>query len=232
MEGGALLTDAFVEFSKEYVLYCNIMSRVPGDKHQDLLMEKGGQGFPYLVFLDADGNVLARHEGARDVEGFRQTGQKVRDFLELRRKAEAGGPEAKIDYLIARLDLGHVKAADAERELAGLGKPSAAQQGRFDGALANATVLEEVRALQSDEAAAEAGKKFYERYKAGKPAPTADDAMQAYWILLMDCAEDKKDADAFEAGLKALKAKFGDLPQAQKWFKEKEEVLKNLKEGK
>jgi hypothetical protein len=232
LEGGALLTDAFVEFSKEYVLYCNIMSRVPGDKHQNLLMEKGGQGFPYIVFLDAEGNVLAKHEGARDADGFRETGRKVQAFLEVRRKAETGGAEAKLDYLIARLDLGHVKVADAEREIGGLGTPSPEQKARLDEALTNATVLETVREIQSDEGAEQAGKKFYEMHKAGKPAPTSDDAVQAYWILLMDCAEEKKDAAAFEAGFKALKAKFGELPQAQKWFKEKEETLKKLKESK
>lgn len=214
------------------MLYCNIMSRVPGDKDQNLLMEKGGQGFPYLVFMDAEGNVLAKHEGSRDAEGFRQTGQKVQAFLALRKKAEAGGPEAKIDYLIARLDLGHVKAAQAERDLAGLGKPSPEQEARFREALANAIVLETVRELHNDEEAEQAGKKFYEMYKAGKSAPTSDDAVQAYWILLMNCAEEKKDAAAFEAGFTALKAKFGALPQAQKWFAEKEKVLKSLKEEK
>ena len=232
MEGGALLTDAFVEFSKDYVLYCNIMSRVPGDKHQNLLMEKGGMGFPYLVFLDAEGNVLAKHEGARDADGFRETGKKVRAFLELRKKAETGGPGAKLDYLIARLDLGHAKVGDAEREVGGLGTLSAEQKARFEVALTNATILETVRAIQNDEGAEQAGKKFYEMYKAGKAAPTSDDAVQAYWILLMDCAEEQKDAVAFEAGFKALKAKFGELPQAQKWFKEKEETLKKLKESK
>jgi hypothetical protein len=214
------------------VLYCNIMSRVQGDKDQDLLQEKGGTGFPYMIFMDAEGNILAKHDGSRDAAGFSDTGKKVASFLDLRKKAEKGDKAAKIDYLIAQLELDHVKPDEAEKQLKALGKPSKDQQAKWDGALANAAVLEIAKAVRSKDGVKEAGKKYYDMHQAGKPAPSGERAMQIYWIWMMEAAEELKDAATFETALKALKAKFGTLPDAQQFFTEKEETLKKLKEAK
>ena len=66
--------------------------------------------------------------------------------------------------------------------------------------------------------------------KAGR-IPTDEERMQPFWIFMMDYAEDKKEVATFEEALKALKEKFGGNPQAAKFFEQKEEILKKLKEG-
>jgi hypothetical protein len=218
-----------VKFSKDYVLFCHITTQIQGEKHGNLLEEKGGEGFPHIVFMDAQGNVLAVHEEERSAEGFSKTGAKAKTFVTLKEKAAKGDPAAKIDFIIAQLDMGQLKAAEAEKQLKDAGKLSKEQQAKLDEILANATVMDIVKAIESENEAKEAGKKFYEMQKAGKPGPTSDQAIQPYYILGMNAAEEAKDAATFEKNLNALKAKFGSNPQASKFFEAKEKKLEELK---
>ena len=53
------------------------MSRIEGRPYDMLLPDVGGRGFPTVVFLDAGGNVLATHNGAPTIAGFRATAASV-----------------------------------------------------------------------------------------------------------------------------------------------------------
>src|SRR5436189_5630341 len=61
LEHGALLTDDFVKFSKDYVLFCHITTMLPGVKYDELLSEKGGNAFPWIVMMDASGEIILAH---------------------------------------------------------------------------------------------------------------------------------------------------------------------------
>ena len=65
--------------------------------------------------------------------------------------------------------------------------------------------------------------------RAEPPAPTADQAMQPYFILGMNAAGEAKDVEVFEKAMKALKAKFGDSPQAKRFFEANEKKLAEMK---
>ncbi len=210
------------------MIFCHITTQIQGEKHGNLLSEKGGQGFPHIVFMDSEGQVLAEHAGARSAAGFSQTGEKATQFLALREKAAKGDKEAQGDLLVQQLALGHLKADDVEKKAAGL-KLSDDQKKALEEALANARILEIARSLTSEAEAKKAGKTYFEMHKAGKPAPTHDDAIQAYWILMMGHAEEAKAADVFETALQALKAKFGSAPQAAAFFKKQDATLERLK---
>jgi hypothetical protein len=213
------------------VLFCHITSHVPTDKHHDLLEKAGGQGFPHIVFMDSEGKVLAEHDGPRDPDAFAKTGEKAKSFLALKAKAEKGDKAAQVDYALAALELGQIKAAEAREKLKGH-KLSKAQDEKLAELLVTAEVKEIMETVTNDEATQNAAaKKFHEMKKAGKPAPADDRLVQPYWILMMNWAEDEKNAALFEECLKALKAKFADNPQAQNFFKAKEAKLKELKEG-
>lgn len=232
MEGGALLTDEFAKFGEGYVLYCNVMSHVATDKHQDLLEKVGGQGFPHIVFMDSEGKVLAEHEDERTAEAFGKTGEKAKAFLALKAKADKGDKAAQADYAIAQLELGQIKAAEAKERLKGR-KLTKEQQAKLDGLVSSAEVKEILATVNQDKATQmAAAKKFIEMKKAGKPAPADERNFQVYWILMMNCAEGEKDAVLFEECLKSLKGRFGDNEEAQGFFKSKEEILKTLKEPK
>jgi len=218
-----------VKFSKDYVLFCHITTHIEGEKHGNLLEEKGGEGFPHIIFMDAEGKILAVHEEERSAEGFAKTGAKARSFMELKAKAAKGDKAAKIDLIIAQLDMAQIKAADAEKQLKEAGTLSKEQQAKLDEILVNASVMDIVKGIESENEAKAAGQKFYEMQKAGKPGPTSEQAVQPYYILGMNAAEEAKDAATFEKNLNALKAKFGSNPQAKKFFEAKEKKLEELK---
>jgi hypothetical protein len=218
-----------VKFSKEYVLLCHLTTQIQGDKHADLLEQKGGQGFPHIVFMDSEGNVLAEHQGDRSAEGFSKTGQKAKEFVSLKAKADKGDKAAKIDFIIVQLSLGQVKAAEAEAKIKEAGTPTKEQQAKLDGELVNVSVMDTMKTVDDEESAKAAGKKFYEMEKAGKPAPTGDQSMQPYYILMMKAAEEAKDAVIFEKALKALKGKFGSNPNAKRFFEANDKKLEEMK---
>ena len=218
-----------MKFSKDYVLFCHITTQIEGEKHADLLEQKGGQGFPHIVFMDAEGTVLAEHQGERSADGFSKTGQKAKDYITLKAKADKGDKAAKIDFIIAQLALGQLKPAEAEAKIKEAGTPTKEQQAKLDGELVNGSVMEIMKTVEDEESAKAAGKKFLEMEKAGKPGPTGDQAMQPYYILMMKAAEEAKDVVVFEKALKTLKGKFGTNPNAKRFFDANDKTLEKLK---
>lgn len=218
-----------MKFSKDYVLFCHITTHIQGEKHANLLEEKGGEGFPHIVFMDAEGKVLAVHEADRTAAGFAKTGEQAKAFVSLKAKADGGDKKAKTDLILLQLDMGTIKAEDAKKQLADAGPLSDEQKAKLEASMVNAEIVDQVKAITSEEQAKAASKKFYEMQKAGKPGPTSDQAMQPYYILGMNAAAEAKDVEVFEKNLKTLKAKFGDNPMAKRFFEANEKKLAEMK---
>lgn len=191
---------------------------------------KGGRGFPYVAVLDAEGNLLAKHYGQRTLEMFRETARraqaKAQSLQDLKARAEQGDAAAKHAYLLAQLELGHLALEAARRRADELADLSPEQTRRLHGLLADLEVAEIGAAP-----AAEAGRRCFEMKRAGR-IPIGDEAVQAFWFLILDYAESQKDAPAFEEGLTALKSRFGADPRMRKALQDKEAVLRKLKERK
>jgi hypothetical protein len=221
-----------VKFSKDYVLFCHITTQIAGEKYGNLLEEKGGEGWPFLVFMDPEGNVVAVHEENRTPEEFGKTGEKARAYLRLKEKAEKGDKTAQIDLLITQLSLGQLKADEIGKKIQAVGTPTPEQKARLDGEVLNAQILDLLKTVDSDEKAKEVGKKFYETQKSGKPGPTGGPAFLSYYSMILDLSEQQKDPQTFEAALKALKGKYGTNPQAANFFTRCEQKLQELKEAK
>jgi hypothetical protein len=228
LEHGPLLTDDFAKFSKDYVLFCHITSMIPGEKYGDLLEEKGGNAFPWLVFMDASGDIIAEHHGPRTAADFGRTGETAKSFISLKEKAAKGDKPAAIDFAILQLSMGKIKADEAEKTLQGAGELTKEQKDKYEAERTNAEVRESVAKLRSDEQAAELGRKYYARHKEGKPAPTADNAIQSYYILVMDAAAEAKDPSTFESAYKILFDKYGKMEGASAFFDMKAQQLKEL----
>ena len=177
-----------MKFAQDYVLFCHLTTQIEGEKNGDLLEQKGGQGFPYIVYMDAQGAVLAEHQGDRSAAGFTKTGKAVKDYAGAKARVDKGDKSAGIDLAIAELILGKATATDAEKKIQAAGTPTKEQRALIDTELLNAKILEEVRSIDSDTAADAAGKKYYEILKSGKPAPTGEQAMQPFYMLAMRAA--------------------------------------------
>ncbi|HEV3026673.1 MAG TPA: thioredoxin family protein, partial [Planctomycetota bacterium] len=228
LENGALLTDDFAKFSKDYVLFCHITTMIQGEKYGDLLEQKGGNAFPWVVFMDPEGEIIVEHRGPRSAAEFGKSGETAKSWLALKEKAAKGDRPSQIDFAILQLSMGQVDAEEATKTIKAAGEPSKEQSAKFDAELINAEVREAVRRVKSDEEAAVLGKKFYARHKEGKPAPTSDNALQSYFILVMEAAGEAKDAATFEAAYKILFDKYGKMEGAGAFFEEKEKQLKEL----
>ncbi|MFM1870619.1 MAG: hypothetical protein RL398_41 [Planctomycetota bacterium] len=210
------------------VLFCHVTSRVETDKHQGLLQEKGGRGFPYLVFMDADGNVTAK-QGERTVAGFEKTRGNLVAFADLEAKFKKGDKAAGVDALIAGMELGRYTAEDAKAMLPKLGKIPADKQAKIDGMLVNSEVDALMANVRTKEQAAEVGRKFAEMDKAGK-VPSGRAALSFYSIML-ETHEADKDAKAFEATLEKLKKLVEGERNADRVIKRYEATLEKLKNG-
>jgi hypothetical protein len=186
--------------------------------------------------MDKDGNVLVEHEGDRSVDGFEETGKKAAKHLELKAKAEKGDKAAKIELVLGDLEAGRMKPDEAKKMLEGV-ELTADQKKQYEAALANSEINDILNGFhptsqaEADKAREEIAQKFLERKKAGKPAPTGERECQTYWVLLMGHAEKTKDVKLYEEGLNALKAKFGQNPQAKQPLAKMQKTLDAMKKG-
>jgi hypothetical protein len=206
---------------------------VKEEKDQKLLSQKGGGGFPYLVFMDADGNVTAKHAGQRTVEAFGQTAEKAKAFADLKKKADGGDKTAGHDYFLQALDLSHFTAEAARKKMAEVDL-SAEEKEKVETKCVDLEVTDALSTITEDkETRVAAGKKFAEMKKAGRVAKS-DQTVQPFWIIMMEYAEAQKDAALYEEGLNALKEKFSAQmgnPKVKEWFAVREETLAKLKAG-
>ena len=205
---------AFAEWSKQVVLFCHVTTQVPSDPYPNLLQEKGGRGFPHLAFLDAEGGILAVHQGPRTVEAFQNTAQVVQSYVELAKKAAGGDKGAKFELLTSEFNRSSVDKVKALALLQECGELSKDQQCTWAAAMANADVREGMRTVTQDKrTAVAAGKRFLEMKKAGR-IPDGAIEMQNFWVLIMLHAEEEKDAAAYEEALNAVKARYGSAVRA------------------
>ena len=205
------------------VLFLHVTSHVDEDKYQELMDAKGGDGFPYMLYMDSAGDVISKMDRPYELETFSAGLEKAASFLAMVKKAEGGDKAAALEVLITKLESGGIKAEEAKKKLKDLPKPSAEQEPRLSGALANA----EVQQVLDDQQAATA-KKFIEMMK-GKRVPTDKEVGENFYMTILNYAEKQKDAANFEAALNGLKAMFSDNPNAKPFFEMKEKTLKKLK---
>ncbi|MBI2933142.1 MAG: hypothetical protein HYY16_15975 [Planctomycetes bacterium] len=198
-------------------------SHVTTDPYPDLLSEKGGTGFPYLVILDAEGNPLSKVTGARTIEGFEQAAGKAKEFVKFRALAERGDARAQCQILLARLEMGLLNAAEARREAAELKDVPSDLKTRLDGFLADFEVDDVLREVRL-----EAGRRFLQMKKSGR-VPQDGDKGDTFWSHVLEFAEDRSDGDVFEEALEAIKKIYGDQIN-QKWVERQEQILKKIRE--
>lgn len=191
------------------MLFLHVTTRVEGDKYQELLQEKGGRGFPHLAFLDANGAVLAVHEGPRTVDGFRETGASAKKFIALKAKAATGAPADKVEFFMAGLGIGYFDAEAASAQLAELKSHMSEEQIAKVGAkLVGMEIEGALNSINSREEMLAAGKRFAEMAAAGK-VPADDEGFAPYfWIFQLEHADSADDLKGAEAAVAEMKKRF------------------------
>lgn len=207
MEGGPLSDAAFAAFSKDVVAFCHISSRVAADKHQNLLQEKGGNGWPFVVFMDDAGTVLTEQQ-ERTVDAFRATLASLTTYRELKAKAAAGDESVGTDLLLAELRLGLVSFADAKTratKLEGLTE----EQSKEIGQLLVNREFESIMRIRTREEAAQAFDKIQAMFEA-KRIPHGKNAQLMLYDMLLRKADNDADPELFATALGELEKLLGD----------------------
>ncbi len=98
-------------------MYLNITTKIEGRKHDNMLGDKGGRGFPYLCAMSSKGDVIAKLSGSRDTAGFTKMMGSADDYVALEKKAASGDAVAKIDFALLRAVLGMLSLDQLTAEL-------------------------------------------------------------------------------------------------------------------
>jgi hypothetical protein len=212
------------------------MTRIEDRADDELLYDLGGREHPSIFFLDAEGEVLARHDADDpSVTALEETGAKVKRSLELREKVLGGDEASRTDLLIVRCDLGVIEFPDLEAELEG--KELTPEQERAMGTLrADATVadMEAVLRKNRDQAAKDlVAEEFVALYRKGThPGRAAN--RRFYWPVIAAQAVAAKDAAMLKDAIAGMKAVHGAEPRTRvaDQIAELEETLKKLEAAK
>jgi hypothetical protein len=228
-----LSTDDFATFAGEYVMFAHVTTRIEGREHDGLLSERGFGGFPSLAAMDAEGGLIARLSGDRDVSGFRGMMADAERLLEIRARTDRS-LEDEVWLLEREIELGTLDAASARARAEALEGLDEAQRASIEGRLTDLEIKEALGKPTSqeeyDELARKASVTFAAMWAAGRE-PTSDEAYQPFFILILDHAEAQRDAELFERALARLRERFGDSSRTAAFFKAADERLAALRAG-
>ncbi len=226
MENGAFSEKSFKDFGKEVVLFCHITSQVEDEPHPKLLREKGGGGFPHLVFMDAEGDVLTK-QGDRSVAGFHKTLGSLNDVIKLEKLAKKGDKSVVTPLFIAKVKLARYNFAEAAAKRKKLPSESKAQKKQIDKlfiGLEVDAILSKIDRRRPDTREA-AAKKLLAMHKAGR----IPEGHGMFWSHLMSHAFKNENIALAEEAFAGVKKAFGESIR-QAWVDRTQERLDDLKE--
>jgi len=167
VENGLFSSEDFASWSRDYVLYLHISTRIEGREHEGLFRAKGFTGFPTLAFLDDEGGLIAKHAGARVIPGIEKTAGKGKAYTALREKAAAGDQAAVQHLFVADLELSRYDFTMGTLKLGVLRKEMPAKlRERADQLLVDVQYNELRRRLSKDLVAGLDRKEYTRRYQA------------------------------------------------------------------
>lgn len=204
--------------------FLHVTTRIEGAAHDGLLKDKGGRGFPTLMFLDAEGNILAQ-QGDRSVAGFEATLASLQRWRDLKQRADKGDKGVEVDLLLVELQLGKVKFADGKARAARIPMLTGEQKAQLDQLLLDAEVGELLEA--DDEGAAKT--RLAEIAASGRQP--SKEHRTGFWYALSQHAEAQKDLALFEKAYEGLKAELADEPRAAKFLEDLGKKLEEMKKG-
>ena len=178
------------------------------------------------MFLDSDGTRLRKHTGARSTRGFEESLLEVQAFENMRKKAEAGNAKAATFVLIRQLQLEWFDYEEAKTRAAALTLVTSKQKRE----LAQLLIDTEVRSTRSEAGSdgvklLQAGEHFHSMWES-KRVPTSQGQLYAFWSVMADYAESKRDRKLFARIVTAFRDTLGN-PRYRRGAQELEYRLRN-----
>ncbi|MEM7200948.1 MAG: hypothetical protein AAF628_11815 [Planctomycetota bacterium] len=202
-----LSTDEFAEWSTKVALFVHNSSRIDDEPFPDLLREKGGNAFPTVSFLDAEGALLLQVGGAPTVEELEAGYRRLAAWRELRAAVDGGATERAKQLFVTELDLGLLDFAAAQSAFASFEFP-AAEVAALQQQLVNLEFRDILRATARSEMIT-GGEAFLAMYRADRIPDSAQDT--TFWEFMFAAAEARADPPLFaELMADVKKRKAGD----------------------
>jgi hypothetical protein len=215
----------FKAFCERVVPYCNITTKVKGDKDQQLFRLKGGaaEDFPMVVFMDATGRVLYRVKG-ETLGDFEKGLAMLDEIAALQRKVAAGDRSAPLPLLLKQLELHHIDFPAAKKAVKKIPQLTKAQKRELAPYLLESEVFYLAgQGAASDKALAKTGERFFRMKQKGE-IPTRD-ARLPFWKCIMVYAHQREKVDLYEEALDTLKQEYPDMK-----FPAQERILLELRD--
>ena len=239
MENGLFSSPEFAEWSKSYVIYVHISTRIEGRKDEGLFREKGFTGFPTLAFLDTNGDLTAKHAGSRVIPELDKTAKKSTAYSALRSKAKVGDKAASQHLFIADLELGRYGFASGSLRLAVLRKQMSKSLQEKANQLLIDTQYKELRSRLSKDLRAGLDRQEYSKryqamnvdfYQAGR-LPSGSTAMSILMGVMRSGSQNKDEA-LLSAALEEFKVRAATQATYARYVSRYEDMLTQLREGK
>jgi hypothetical protein len=215
LEGSLLSDEKFAAWSKDFVLFCHITTRITDRKYEKLLSEKKGTGFPYLVFMNGEGDLIAAMRGARTMETLAKTGATAAQNAKLRTLAASGDAGATFDWLVYQAQVGWVSFDEARTAFAALGNMTPAQKSKADETLVVLEIGYINNAVARGKMKPEDGRaRTIEIYTSGK-MPSEKDGMRTLLSAAFNAYYSKEDVANCEKVLNDAKRRLGTEADAK-----------------
>ncbi|MHC5210834.1 MAG: hypothetical protein ACYTG2_08965 [Planctomycetota bacterium] len=228
-----LSTDEFKQFAEEFVMFAHVTTRIEGRKDDDLLSRKGFNSFPSLAVMNADGDLLAKLDGSRDVDGFREmmaAGAKVEEI----RSRPDKSLDDEYSLLTHDINMGNADVESARARADSLEGLDEARRKEVEGLLTDLEIKAVLGQPKSREEFEELSRKaagvFAQMWAEGR-VPTSDEAAEPFYILILNHAETTGDVALFERSLAKLRETFGETERTARFFEAQAERLEKLKAG-
>ncbi|MFN0207906.1 MAG: hypothetical protein ACKVS6_16485 [Planctomycetota bacterium] len=207
LESGPFLDPRFAQFGESFILYCHITSGVASRKYESLFKEKMGMGYPTILYLDSDGDVVYRHQAIRTIEGFESSAKEAQEFSRLRKGAETGDPDAKLAFIIKQYDSNLIRPEELAPKIKDFTNLSPDSQRQLDELKFELELNDLYRKSNGKpELLAEAAQQILAMYDT-KKIPQREKAKDFYYGVLSNYARAKKDITVFEIVIKEMAAR-------------------------
>ncbi len=209
------------------VLFLHNTSHCDDEPYPDLLFEKGGNGFPTVSFLGADGRLLVQVGHVVTMDQLEQAYVKLHDYQ--RRKAAIDDPAGAAARELFALELreGYITFAEAQAALQRFSLDDEELR-PLQPMLVNLEFRDILRSTKRTEMAA-GGAKFLAMLDAGR-VPTSSQ-VTSFWQYLFAHAVAESDVALYERLMRELKERMAGDRRLDRYLSRLEQGLEQLKES-
>lgn len=222
-----LSTEAFAEWSKEnVVLFLHNTSRVKDEPFPDLLREKGGNGFPTVTYLDADGRPLKQLAFPTELSTMQEGLAELQRWQELKAAAKTD-PSKRKELFMLEVDNRMLTAGEARTLLEEIELTDQERAG-LEPKLVDLEFNEILRATKPEQRAA-AGGKFYAMLEADRVPQSRQ--ITTFWQYIFEHAAAEQDVEKYAKALAEMKRRHADDRRLQRYLPAIEAGLEKLRKG-